>query len=141
MLETILVYGGCALSPDGEKVLATGRMGQYYDFNATLRSLELNEHGLTNYMKENNITMDSFNDAIDKSISEDDRSKYANVISYAKGEHEAKKKLTLETMDADQLEKFTNIVRNLDGGMSDLEKHFKTKYQMEEVKSDGTKQK
>ena len=44
-------------------------------------------------------------------------------------------------MDADQLEKFTNIVRNLDGGMSDLEKHFKTKYQMEEVKSDGTKQK
>ena len=141
MLETILDYGGWSLTPDGEKVLATGRMGQYYDFNATLRSLELNEHGLTNYMKENNITMDSFNDAIDKSISEDDRSKYANVISYAKGEHEAKKKLTLETMDADQLEKFTNIVRNLDGGMSDLEKHFKTKYQMEEVKSDGTKQK
>ena len=145
MLETILDYGGWSLTPDGEKVLATGRMGQYYDFNATLRSLELNEHGLMNYMKERDIDMESFNYAVNKSISKDDRSKYADVISYAKGEHnnakEDKKKLSLETMDADQLEKFTSIVKNLEDGMSGLEDHFKTKYKMEEVKSDDTKQK
>ena len=133
MFGTILDYGGWSLTPKGEKALATGRMGQYYDFNATLRSLELNKHGLMNYMKAKNLTMESLNNAIDQSISENDKGKteYAKVISYVKGEDSG---LTLETMSADQLEKFNNIISNLgNSGMSGFGTYLTETYKEEDV--------
>lgn len=131
MMNTILDYGGWSLTPDGEKVLADGRTGQYYDFNATLRSLELNEHGLMNYIESEHISMDKLNYAINKSIPEKDRTDYANVISYVKGEDSG---LTLEKMSADELEKFNNIIRNIEiNGMSNLGMYLHQTYEKEDV--------
>ena len=131
MMNTILDYGGWSLTPDGEKVLADGRSGQYYDFNATLRSFELNKHGLMNFIESEDISMDRLNYAINKSISEDDKTKYAKVISYVKGEDSG---LTLEKMSADQLEKFNNIIRNLGkDGMSDFGIYLTETYKEEDV--------
>ena len=48
--------------------------------------------------------------------------------------------LKLEDMKADQLEKFTNIVKNIGrDGMSGLGDYFDKEYQMEEVKPYGAK--
>ena len=131
MMNKILDYGGWSLTPDGEKVLADGRSGQYYDFNATLRSLELNEHGLMNYIEAEDISMDKLNYAIDKSIPKKDRNEYAKVISYVKGEDSG---LTLETMSADQLEKFNNIISNIESdGMSKFGIYLTETYKEEDV--------
>ncbi len=127
MMETVLDYGGWDLTEDGKSTVANGRAGQYYDFNATLRAMELDENGLTGFVS----TESDLDASIKKSISKDDRDKYADVIAYVKGE---KTELTLKDMTADQLEKFDKIVANLGkDSMSKFGKYLDNRYQMEEV--------
>ena len=139
LMEKILDYGGWDLSGNGKSTIATGRGGQYYDFNAFLRTYELNETGLKGYInKTTNLTENDLDAAINKTFTEEtDKQIYSDVIAYVRGE---KSGLKLENMEADQLEKFTTIVKNLGrDGMSGLGDYFDTEYQIEEVKPYGAK--
>ena len=139
LMEKILDYGGWDLSENGKSTIATGRGGQYYDFNAFLRTYELNETGLKGYInKTTNLTENDLDAAINKTFTEEtDKQIYSDVIAYVRGE---KSGLKLENMEADQLEKFTTIVKNLGrDGMSGLGDYFDTEYQIEEVKPYGAK--
>ena len=134
LMEKILDYGGWDLSENGNYTIATGRGSHYYDFNAALRAKELNESGLKGYInKATNLTENDLDAAINKTFTEEkDKQTYSAVISYVRGE---KSDLKLEDMTADQLEKFTTIVKNLGrDGMSGLGDYFDTEYQIEEVK-------
>lgn len=134
LMEKILDYGGWDLSENGKYTIATGRGSHYYDFNAALRAKELNESGLKGYInKATNLTENDLDAAINKTFTEEkDKQTYSAVISYVRGE---KSDLKLEDMTADQLEKFTTIVKNLGrDGMSGLGDYFDTEYQIEEVK-------
>ena len=134
LMEKILDYGGWDLSENGNYTIATGRGSHYYDFNAALRAKELNESGLKGYInKATNLTENDLDAAINKTFTEEkDNQTYSAVISYVRGE---KSDLKLEDMTADQLEKFTTIVKNLGrDGMSGLGDYFDTEYQIEEVK-------
>ena len=134
LMEKILDYGGWDLSENGNYTIATGRGSHYYDFNAALRAKELNESGLKGYInKATNLTENDLDAAINKTFTEEkDKRTYSAVISYVRGE---KSDLKLEDMTADQLEKFTTIVKNLGrDGMSGLGDYFDTEYQIEEVK-------
>lgn len=129
LMEKILDYGGWDLSENGKSTIATGRGGQYYDFNAYMRAYELNETGLKGYInKSTNLTENDLDAAINKTFTEEtDKQTYSAVIAYVRGE---KPDLKLEKMNADQLEKFTTIVKNLGrDGMSGLGDYFDTKYQ------------
>ena len=137
LMEKILDYGGWDLSENGKYTIATGRGSYYYDFNAALRAKELNESGLKGYInKATNLTENDLDAAINKTFTEEtDKQTYSAVISYVRGE---KSDLKLEKMTADQLEKFTTIVKNLGrDGMSGLGDYFDTEYQIEEVKPYG----
>lgn len=137
LMEKILDYGGWDLSENGKYTIATGRGSYYYDFNAALRAKELNESGLKGYInKATNLTENDLDAAINKTFTEEkDKQTYSAVISYVRGE---KSDLKLEDMTADQLEKFTTIVKNLGrDGMSGLGDYFDTEYQIEEVKPYG----
>lgn len=137
LMEKILDYGGWDLSENGKYTIATGRGSHYYDFNAALRAKELNESGLKGYInKATNLTENDLDAAINKTFTEEkDKQTYSAVISYVRGE---KSDLKLEDMTADQLEKFTTIVKNLGrDGMSGLGDYFDTEYQIEEVKPYG----
>ena len=139
LMEKILDYGGWDLSENGNYTIATGRGSHYYDFNAALRAKELNESGLKGYInKATNLTENDLDAAINKTFTEEkDKQTYSAVISYVRGE---KSDLKLEDMTADQLEKFTTIVKNLGrDGMSGLGDYFDTEYQIEEVKPYGAK--
>lgn len=134
LMEKILDYGGWDLSENGNYTIATGRGSHYYDFNAALRAKELNESGLKGYInKATNLTENDLDAAINKTFTEEkDKQTYSAVISYVRGE---KSDLKLEDMTADQLGKFTTIVKNLGrDGMSGLGDYFDTEYQIEEVK-------
>lgn len=134
LMEKILDYGGWDLSENGNYTIATGRGSHYYDFNAALRAKELNESGLKGYInKATNLTENDLDAAINKTFTEEkDKQTYSAVISYVRGE---KSDLKLEDMTADQLEKFTTIVKNLGrDGMSGLGDYFDTEYKIEEVK-------
>lgn len=134
LMEKILDYGGWDLSENGNYTIATGRGSHYYDFNAALRAKELNESGLKGYInKATNLTENDLDATINKTFTEEkDKQTYSAVISYVRGE---KSDLKLEDMTADQLEKFTTIVKNLGrDGMSGLGDYFDTEYQIEEVK-------
>lgn len=129
LMEKILDYGGWDLSENGKSTIATGRGGQYYDFNAYMRAYELNETGLKGYInKSTNLTENDLDAAINKTFTEEtDKQTYSAVIAYVRGE---KPDLKLEKMNADQLEKFTTIVKNLGrDGMSGLGDYFDTEYQ------------
>ena len=129
LMEKILDYGGWDLSENGKSTIATGRGGQYYDFNAYMRAYELNETGLKGYInKSTNLTENDLDAAINKTFTEEtDKQTYSAVIAYVRGE---KTDLKLEKMNADQLEKFTTIVKNLGrDGMSGLGDYFDTEYQ------------
>ena len=134
LMEKILDYGGWDLSENGKSTIANGRGGHYYDFNAFMRAHELNDTGLKGYInKATNLTENDLDAAINKTFTEEkDKQTYSAVISYVRGE---KSDLKLEDMTADQLEKFTTIVKNLGrDGMSGLGDYFDTEYQIEEVK-------
>ncbi|OFU69532.1 hypothetical protein HMPREF3108_09865 [Streptococcus sp. HMSC10A01] len=139
MMQKILDHGGWDLSENGKSTIANGRVGQYYDFNAILRVEELNSSGLKGYINNaTNLTENDLDAAINKTFTEEkDKQTYSAVIAYVRGE---KPDLKLEDMKADQLEKFTTIVKNLGrDGMSGLGDYFDKEYQMEEVKPYGAK--
>lgn len=138
MMQKILDHGGWDLSENGKSTIANGRVGQYYDFNAILRVEELNKSGLKGYINNaTNLTENDLDAAINKTFTEEeDKQTYSAVIAYVRGEGDLK----LEDMKADQLEKFTNIVKNIGrDGMSGLGDYFDKEYQMEEVKPYGAK--
>ena len=135
MMHNILDYGGWSLSEKGNGTIAKGRMGQYYDFTASLRANDLNTTGLTGYIDspKNKFTQKDLDNSIENSFTEKQKEDYANVIAYARGGEEASG-LTLESMTADQLEKFNSIVSNLGGdSWSQMKFYFEDKFSMEEV--------
>ena len=138
LMEKILDYGGWDLSENGKSTIANGRGGHYYDFNAFLRVHELNDTGLKGYInKATNLTENDLDAAINKTFTEEDKLTYSDVIAYARGKETA---LKLETMNPEQLEKFTTIVKNIGrDGMSGLGDYFDKEYQIEEVKPYGAK--
>lgn len=135
MMNNILDHGGWSLSEKGNGTIANGRSGQYYDFNAALRANDLNTTGLTGYIDspKNKFTQKDLDNSIENSFTEKQKEDYANVIAYARG-GEKDSGLTLESMTADQLEKFNSIVSNLGGdSWSQMKFYFEDKFSMEEV--------